>query len=173
MACLDSGSQSDALTPLNQFQDAFMLKTLKDLFDSFTGDSPDSSPRAREHALQRATAVLLVEVMRADPAIEAAERTAVLAALKAKFALADDESDRLLEVAEQTAKDAYDYHRFTNSINASFTHEEKVRVIESMWQVAYADGHLDSHENHLISKVASLLHVTHREYIAAKLRAKC
>ena len=69
-----------------------MLKTLKDLFDSFTGDSPDSSPRAREHALQLATAVLLVEVMRADPAIEAAERTAVLAALKAKFALADDES---------------------------------------------------------------------------------
>ena len=76
MACLDSGSQSDALTPLNQFQDAFMLKTLKDLFDSFTGDSPDSSPRAREHALQLATAVLLVEVMRADPAIEAAERKA-------------------------------------------------------------------------------------------------
>lgn len=149
-----------------------MLKTLKDLFDSFTGDSPDASPQAREHALQLATAVLLVEVMRADPAIDATERSAVLAALKAKFALGNDESGRLLDEAQQTSKDAYDYHRFTNSINASFSHEEKVRMIESMWQVAYADGHLDSHENHLISKVASLLHVTHREYIAAKLRAK-
>ena len=38
--------------------------------------------------------------------------------------------------------------------------------------VAYADGHLDAHENHLINKVAGLLHVTHGEYIAAKLHAK-
>lgn len=149
-----------------------MLKTLKDLFDSLTGESPDASPQAREHALQLAAAVLLVEVMRADPAIEAAERTAVLDALKTRFALGNDEADRLLEEAQQTAKDAYDFHRFTACINESCSHEERVHMIESMWQVAYADGHLDTHENHLISKVAALLHVTHREYIAAKLRAK-
>jgi uncharacterized tellurite resistance protein B-like protein len=41
-----------------------------------------------------------------------------------------------------------------------------------MWQVAYADAYLDANENHTISKVAGLLHVTHGEYIAAKLRAK-
>ena len=41
-----------------------------------------------------------------------------------------------------------------------------------MWQVAYADAHVDANENHTISKVAGLLHVTHGEYIAAKLRAK-
>ena len=41
-----------------------------------------------------------------------------------------------------------------------------------MWQVAFADEHLDAHENHLISKIAGLLHVTHGEYIAAKMRAK-
>ena len=45
-------------------------------------------------------------------------------------------------------------------------------LVESLWQVAYADAHLDAHENHVISKVAGLLHVTHGEYIAAKLRAK-
>ena len=41
-----------------------------------------------------------------------------------------------------------------------------------MWQVAYGDAHLDENEMHTISKVAGLLHVTHGEYIAAKMRAK-
>ena len=47
-----------------------------------------------------------------------------------------------------------------------------LRRERASWQVAYADGHLDAHENHAINKVAGLLHVTHGEYIAAKLRAK-
>ena len=49
---------------------------------------------------------------------------------------------------------------------------EIIALVEAMWQVAYADGQLDVHENHVISKVAGLLHVTHGEYIAAKLRAR-
>lgn len=149
-----------------------MLKTLKDLFDAFTGLSPDTSPQAQEHALRLASAVLLVEVMRADPSLKASERATALAALTQKFALDENEAERLLELAQQAAQSAYDYHRFTNVINTHFSHEQKVRMIESMWQVAYADHHLDAHENHLISKVAGLLHVTHGEYIAAKLHAK-
>ena len=149
-----------------------MLRTLKDLFDSFTAAADKQSPLEHEHSLQLATAVLLVEVMRADPTTGAAERAAVVAALCEKFELADDELARLLELAEQTAKTAYDYHRFTSSINEHFTQEEKNRMVEAMWQVAYADAHLDAHENYLISKIAGLLYVTHGEYIAAKMRAK-
>ncbi|UUZ68847.1 TerB family tellurite resistance protein [Polaromonas sp. P2-4] len=149
-----------------------MLQTLKDLFDTFTASAQSPSQAEREHALQLATAVLLVEAMRADPAIDAAERNTVVAALRNKFALADDELARLVELAEQTAKSAYDYHRFTSSLNEHFTQAQKIQVIENMWQVAYADAHLDAHENHLISKIAGLLYVTHGEYIAAKMRAK-
>ena len=57
-------------------------------------------------------------------------------------------------------------------MNEHFTQAQKIHVVELMWQVAYADGHLDANENHLISKIAGLLHVTHGEYIAAKLHAK-
>ena len=45
-------------------------------------------------------------------------------------------------------------------------------MIENMWQVAYSDAILDANEQHVISKIAGLLHVTHGEYIAAKLHAK-
>lgn len=148
-----------------------MLRTLRDLFDTFTSPAVGQSPADRAHSLHLAAAVLLVEVMRADATHDAAERKAVLSALRGKFSLGDDELERLVELAETAAKDAYDYHRFTSSINDSFTHPEKVALVELLWHVAYADAHLDANENHAIGKIASLLHVTHGEYIAAKLHA--
>ena len=148
-----------------------MLRTLKDLLDAFTAPA-EETPEARNHALQLATAVLLVEVMRADPNIAVTERNAVLASLREKFALADDALARLLELAELTASSASDYHQFTSRINDSFAHPQKIQMVENMWQVAYADAHLDAGENHLISKIAALLHVTQGEYIGAKMRAK-
>ena len=149
-----------------------MLRTLKDLFDSFTGITGSQSPQQLTHVLQLATAVLLVDVMRADVSMGATERSQVLTSLREKFVLTDDELARLLELAEDTAKNSYDYQRFTSSMNQHFTQAQKIQVVEYMWQVAFADEHLDAHENHLISKIAGLLHVTHGEYIAAKMRAK-
>ncbi|MBT9551735.1 MAG: TerB family tellurite resistance protein [Hydrogenophaga sp.] len=148
-----------------------MLRTLKDLFDSFTAPA-EPAPAERQHTVQLATAVLLVEVLKADPVTGPDEQAALFAALKATFALAPDELARLVELAEATAQGLYDYHRFTSTLNERFTQEQKIQVVEAMWQIAFADGHLDVHENHLISKVAGLLHVTHGEYIAAKLHAK-
>jgi uncharacterized tellurite resistance protein B-like protein len=149
-----------------------MLRTLKDLFDSFKPQSDTGSADAPQHTLQLATAVLLVEVMRADTEMSEAERAAVLSVLQQRFGLAGDERDRLVELAERTARDAHDFHSFTSKINDGFDFEQKVRMIEYMWQVAYADGHLSAHENHVMAKIADLLHVPHGAYISAKMRAK-
>jgi len=148
-----------------------MLSPLKNLLTHFfMPDGPSSFDQARE--LQLATAVLLVEVMRSDADVTAVERAATVAALRKTFVLNDDELARLLAQAEHTAKSANDYFRFTSAMNDEFSQAQKIQVVEYMWQVAYADGHLDANENHLISKIAGLLHVTHGDYIAAKLYAK-
>jgi uncharacterized tellurite resistance protein B-like protein len=152
--------------------DHLMLSTLKDLFDTFTSAPDEPSAAGQAHAVQLATAVLLVEVMRAEPGIKAEERSAVIRTLRTRFTLGNDELARLVELAEQSAKTAYDYHQFTSSINDHFTHPQKISIIENMWQIAYADAHLDAHEHHLIGKIAGLLHVTQGEYIGAKMRAK-
>lgn len=149
-----------------------MLQTLKAFLDQLTASIEAPTPAGQEHALQLSTAVLLIEVMRADPTIAPSERDAVLHALRTKFALAEQELHSLLELAHETAQTAYDYQRFTSLLNERFSQPQKIAVVEAMWQVAYADDHLDAHENHVISKVAGLLHVTHGEYIAAKMRAK-
>ena len=147
-----------------------MLKTLRELLEGFGAQEP--TPAEREHAVQLATAVLLVEVMRADSHIGAAERETVTAALRRKFSLPENALAQLVAQAEQSAGPAYDYHRYSSSINAHFSHEQKILIIEAMWEVAFVDTRLDEHENHLISKIAGLLHVTHREYIGAKMHAK-
>ena len=148
-----------------------MFSTLQELFDKFTA-SPAEEPGAREHALHLAAAVLLVEVMRADSDHAAAEREAALSALRARFRLDEAELGRLIDQALAQAKQANDFFLFTNRLNDALGQPEKVALVESMWQVAYADGVLDANENHVISKVAGLLHVTHGEYIGAKMRAK-
>jgi uncharacterized tellurite resistance protein B-like protein len=149
-----------------------MLRTLKDLFDSVVGPAPSHAAPPSRHQLELATAVLLIEVMRADTHFAVAERDAVLATLARTFGLAPDEQARLVELATTQAKVAHDLHSFTSVLNERLDDAGKLAVIEAMWRVAYADGHLAAHEQHILWRVADLLHVPHGAYIHAKLRAQ-
>jgi uncharacterized tellurite resistance protein B-like protein len=122
--------------------------------------------------LQLATAVLLFEVIRSAENTSEAERTQMLNILRKRFALSDEALAQLVAQAEKTAKSANDYFSFTSLMNDNFTQAQKIQVVEFMWEVAYADGTLDANEQHLVSKIAGLLYVTHGEYIGAKMRAK-
>ena len=146
-----------------------MLTALRRFFDEHIAAEPDAPPD--EHRLQVATAALLAEVMRLDGQAEP-ERRAVLKAVQRHFELSDDEANALVELAENESRDAVDYYQFTSLINRSFSAEQKVHIVELMWQVAYADATLSAHEQHVMRKVADLLYVGHADYIAAKLRAK-
>ena len=148
-----------------------MLSALQNLLTSFF--IPDGTTAAQAGGNpQLATAVLLFDVMRSDDTLSGAERAQALSALRKRFALSEDALAQLMVQAEQTAKGANDYFSFTSLMNDSFTQEQKIQVVEFMWHVAYADGSIDENENHLISKIAGLLHVKHGDYIAAKMRAK-
>ena len=149
-----------------------MLKTLKDLFDSLLPPPAGAVPQAAEHTLQLATAVMLVEVMRADTTFHPGEREAVRAALRDKFGLSDGEAQALSDLAQATAQGASDLFAFTSRINEHFDMPQKLRMVEHMWRVAYADGHLSEHERHVLWRVADLLHVPQGAYVHARLRAQ-
>lgn len=149
-----------------------MLRSLKDLFDRLAPPPAQADPRDAEHLLQLATAVMLVEVMRADASLHDDEREAVLAALVEKFALTGDEAQRLIELAHAAAREATDLFAFTSRINERFEMAQKIRMIEHMWRVAYADGHLSEHERHVMWRVADLLHVPQGAYQHARRRAQ-
>ena len=149
-----------------------MLRTLKELFGALQPPPAAADLQTTEHTLQLATAVMLVEVMRADVEIGIAERRAGIEALRREFTLADDEVDRLVELAEQASREATDWFEFTSHINAHFEMPAKLRMIENMWHVAYANGQLSAHERHVLWRIADLLHVPHGAYIHAKMRAQ-
>jgi uncharacterized tellurite resistance protein B-like protein len=148
-----------------------MLKSLKDLLDRLLPPESAAAP-PDEHTLQLATAVMLVEVMRADSSFHPGEREAVRAALRDKFALADDEAQRLAELAETTAEGATDFFTFTSHINQRFDMPQKLRMVEHMLRVAYADGSLSDHERHVLWRLADLLHVPQGAYVNARARAQ-
>lgn len=147
-----------------------MLNKLNNLLSSFIiPASEDSRP---EHTLQLATAVLLIEVMKSDADEAVQEQAAILKILKERFSLSDTEVTQLAELGRQTASTANDFQQFTSRINQELGRFEKYRIIEYMWQVAYADGKISAHENHLMRKIAGLLYISHSDYIAAKMSAK-
>lgn len=146
-----------------------MLRTLKDLLAPLF--DPGRPAPSDAHTLELACAVLLVEVMRAEAGIGAAERAAALQALERSFALDADERETLLAHAEGVARDATDLHQFSSVLNARLDAAAKVRMVEAMWQVALADGVLAAHERHIVWRVSDLLHVHPGDFAAAKSRA--
>ena len=139
-----------------------------------TGESLASQAIARDDKSADAHFALFCnrgEVMRLDGAADA-ERASVLAAIRAKFELSDEEAATLVTLAEDEARESVGYYQFTSLINARFSAQQKARIVELMWQVAYADATLSAHEQHVIRKVADLLYVPHGDYIAAKRRAR-
>ena len=126
---------------------------------------------AREQARNLAVAALLVEVLRADYATAEAERRQVVESLRGILGLGESESAELLAEAEHQVDKAHDLHQFTAQINRALAHDEKLHVIEQMWRVARSDATVHKYEEHIIRRVSDLLHVSHREFIAAKLRA--
>lgn len=148
-----------------------MLSRVREFFDRHIAAAP-ASPDSDKHAIELATAALLVEVMRIDDETTPAEYAAVQQAIRTKFDLTETETRQLIELAEEEARQATDYFRFTSMINQRFTQAQKERVIESMWRIAYADAVIDAHERHLLRKIAALLHISDSAYLAAKLRAR-
>ncbi len=152
-----------------------MLRTLKELFGALLDPAATglaTGAQADTHTLQLATAVLLVEVMRAEAGIGPTERQAALQALQRKFDLNADEQETLLAHAEGVARDATDLHQFTSALNARLDDVAKIRMVEAMWEVAFSDGHLADHERHMVWRVADLLHVRPGDYAAARTRAR-
>lgn len=146
-----------------------MLGSLRQFFDTWL--SPDTaSARDPEQSARLATAALLMEMARMDETITASERDRIAAALQKLFQLTPAQCGVLQQTAQQAATAATSYHEFTALLNRHFDTAQKIRVIEYLWEVAYADNELDKYEEHFVRKIADLLYVSHGDFIAAKLR---
>lgn len=148
-----------------------MLKALRELIDNtFKTGADTPTPAEREHTLRFATAVLLVEVARADFAEAVTEEATIRALLAKSFDLTPDETALLVDEAKTKADHAASLQSFTRELHERLTVPEKHRIVEMLWRVALADAHLDKHEDHLVRKIAGLLYVSHSDLIRIRNR---
>ncbi|AHI29395.1 tellurite resistance TerB family protein [Marinobacter similis] len=145
-----------------------MLDQLKKLFAA-----PESENQEPDnHQLAVAATALMVQLSRADHNEDERElQTIVDCAVKA-HQVTRDEAEAILKDALDHADDATSMYEFTGQINEHLDQNAKQSLLESIWRVAFADGRIDKYEEHLIRRMADLLHLNHREYMQARHRAE-
>ena len=137
-----------------------------------SGRDTDSTTAGRydRSDLQVAAAALLVEAARMDATIAPAERETIKRLIRERFSLSAEEAADLVAHAEARAEQSVQLFGFTATIKDRFSHEQRVELIEMLWEVIYADGQLHAFEANLMRRVAGLLHVPDQESGAARKR---
>ena len=147
-----------------------MLTKLNDFFTLFTHEENKNIPK--QLSLEIASAVLLCEVMRADGIFSVLEQEKLKQLLSKHFSLSKTEVASIIEQALQLSEQASDFYQFTSTLNQHYSIEQRIKIVALLWQVAYADNELAGIEQHIIRKIADLLHLRHDEYIATKIEAQ-
>lgn len=128
--------------------------------------------QAESHKPELAAAALLVEIMNADHELSDKESESIKSILFDTLFITPEVAEELLNSAKQEVNKATDLFQFTEVINSNYNYQEKVSLIESLWKVAYSDQHLDKYEEHMVRRIADLLHVSHSDFMQSKNRIK-
>jgi uncharacterized tellurite resistance protein B-like protein len=150
-----------------------MLKSIRRLFQGLGPVGGQTRETAgREEDLRVAAAALIFEIVRADAEVKPEERTVMRTALQSTFDLPGPEAEELMARAERESRSAVSIYEFTRLVDEGFSADQKKRIVELLWLVAFADTEKHALEEHMIRKIAGLLHVPHPDFIDAKIRAR-
>lgn len=145
-----------------------MIVKIKQFFEQHIIVTESVSTDALEHQLRLACAALMIEVLYADYSVAQGELDTLRQVLQHNFGLENGEADRLIELADEERAEATDYYQFTSLINEFYTQEQKRDLVTRLWQMAYADDSVHKFEEHLVRRLADLLHVPHSAFIQSK-----
>jgi len=148
-----------------------MLRAIKALFDTGQVDTGPVSGFERRQ-LQIAVAVLLCEARRADFVEGDNEYAAAELALVEIFGLERREGAALLEEGRARAQQLTSFYAPVTVIKREFSLAHRIRLVEHLWRVAFADGQLHFYEDHYVRKIGRLLHVPNTQTMLARNRAR-
>jgi len=137
-----------------------------DAFSSSGAAEPSAADR--ETAIRKATAILMLDVARADYVFEESEFERVLELVERHFGLSAEETVQLVNDAGDEAEDLTSVHQFTELLHEHLEENDKARIVALLWQIAYADGRLDKYEDSLVLKISDLLYVSRARVMRLK-----
>ena len=143
-----------------------MLNRIKALF----AEAPANAGAPDKDELHAAAAALLVEAACMDGHFDDDERSSILSQLKSHFDITEEESATLIAEAEEVIEESGHLYAFTRVIKDRYEPEQRIQMIEMLWEVAFADGNVDHFEANLISRIAGLIYVNDRDRGDARKR---
>lgn len=147
-----------------------MIDIVKKFFSKPTSDHNASTKHSTAHDIQVAVCALCIEIARIDEKFTQQELDTLLSILIKKYNLSSDNAEALMAAANQALEDSVDLWQFAQLINEHYAIDEKLEIVEMLWQIVYVDGKMDQHEHYLMNKLSSLLRMTHKQLIDAKLK---
>jgi uncharacterized tellurite resistance protein B-like protein len=119
-----------------------------------------------------AACALLLEIAHADDVFAEEERTRILRAVREDLGVAPEDVEEVVRLAEEERRESVDLYQFTRLVGERFSREQRLRLIEVIWGIVYADGTLTAVENQLARRVAELLGFQHPEVQAVREKVK-
>lgn len=148
-----------------------MIAALKQALSDIFGPQNTPSSTDDAHEMRLAAAALMVEVMRTDHETAEEEELRIIALIRDSYDLDERETQALIDLAHEEARAAVSLNTLTRRLTDNLETEDRARLVELLWDVAYADGRIDKYEEHLIRRIAELLYLPHAAFIRAKHRA--
>ena len=147
-----------------------MLDIVSRFFSKAIAEGSKNAEQIPEHDVRVATCALFVEMARIDKTFTEAEMNTIISILKDKYGLSREHADALIAEADKELAQSVDLWQFARLINENYSNDEKIEIIEILWQMVYVDGKMDEYEHYLMNKLKNLLRLSHDQLIAAKLK---
>jgi uncharacterized tellurite resistance protein B-like protein len=145
----------------------FLLDESKDIYSE-----PGKAKNSEMKKIEIAACALFIEIAQADGEFSEDERKFIISEMEKTFGLETTCTDELMELAERKVKESISLYEFSQQINSTFSHEQKIELIESLWRLIYQDKKLDAYEDQLIKRIAGTLNIEHKQIINSKLLVK-
>ena len=150
-----------------------LLHTIHEFFEeraSATADPMPETGTVRDGRLQLAATVLFLQMIAADHGARHDEHKTLLGVLARVLRVEGDEAAMIIRVAEQHVKRPL--KKLLRVLRDRFTPAQKKKVVESMWQLAFADAELAGQEEYFVRKVAESLGLNTADLVETKILAR-
>lgn len=148
-----------------------MLQRLKSIVGGAAGVGGGKSKGPEPDELHLAVAVMLVEAARMDESFDEEERAAIAHLIETRLDMSAEDATSLLDAADEVAENMGELWTFARVVKDRYSHEQRIEMIEMLWEVVYADGELHHYEANLLRRIAGLIYVSDRESGLARKRA--
>ena len=142
------------------------MKLFKNLFKK-----KEIEEESKDSSIQKSICSLMIEVAYADNQLDESELKAMANSLS-KLDIGKEEIQEIVHATLAKSKESISFYEHTRILNDQLDYDQKKEVLNSVWAIAFADGEMDKHEEHLIRRIADLLYLNHKDFINAKLNQK-